>query len=199
MIVDRTCKRSSSVVAASVEGSGTEEEEAVLFGNRLRCHPQYFMMMPCNVISVYVLIDPFSKRSGRIPASSVQPTLFSLLMSGGGRQAQTSNCLCQSDRRPCPGNGGSGAEVCAQLSFSPWVRLVARLCPQTSLRFALARMCHVTGVQTVPVEHRRARSCLLSCCPAARRRGRVANVPSRPFCTVLPLPVGERQSGICLI
>lgn len=117
--VNEMCKRSSSMVAASVEGGRTEEEEAVLFGNRLRCHPRYFMMMPCNVISVYILIDPFSKRSGRIPASSVQPTLFSLLISASGRQARTSNCLCQSDRQPCLGDGASGAEVCAQLNFSP--------------------------------------------------------------------------------
>lgn len=102
------CKRSSSVVAAGVIGNRTEEEEAVLFGNRLRCHPWYFMMMPCNVISVYILLDPFSKRSGRIPASSVQPTLFSLLMSASGRQAQTSNCLCQSDRQLCLGMGKVG-------------------------------------------------------------------------------------------
>lgn len=41
------------------------------FGNQLSCHPRYFMMMPCNVISVYILIDPFSKRSAGIAASSV--------------------------------------------------------------------------------------------------------------------------------
>lgn len=97
--VNKTCKRSSSIVAASVKGNRTKEEEAVLSGNQLRCHPWYFMMMPCNVISVYILIHPFSKRSGRIRASSVPPTLFSLLMSASGRQAQTSNCLCQSDRQ----------------------------------------------------------------------------------------------------
>lgn len=42
-----------------------------VFGNQLSCHPGYFMMMPCNVISVYILIDPFSKRSAGIAASSV--------------------------------------------------------------------------------------------------------------------------------
>lgn len=41
------------------------------FGNQLSCQPRCFMMMPCNVISVYILIDPFSKRSAGIAASSV--------------------------------------------------------------------------------------------------------------------------------
>lgn len=172
------------MVAARVEGSGTAEEDVVLFGNRLRCHPWYFMMMPCNVTCIYILTDPFSKGSGRIPASSVQPTSFSLLMSASGRQAQASDCLCPSNRLPCLGNGGSGAEVCARLSFSPWVRVVAKLCPRPSSRFAPARTGHVTGAQTVPVKPRRARPCFLSHRPAARLRGHVANVMSCPFCTV---------------
>lgn len=47
---------------------GTAQPE---FENQLSCHPGYLMMMPCNVISVYILIDPFSKRSAGIAASSV--------------------------------------------------------------------------------------------------------------------------------
>lgn len=41
------------------------------FGNQLSCQPWCFMMMPCNVISVYILIDPFSKRSAGTAASPV--------------------------------------------------------------------------------------------------------------------------------
>lgn len=96
------------MVAASVKGTRTEEEEAVQFGNQLSCHPWYFMTMLCNVISVYILIDPRSKRSGSFPASSVQPTLFSLLMSTSGRQARTRSCSWQSNRQLCLGVGGVG-------------------------------------------------------------------------------------------
>lgn len=64
-----------------------------VFGNQLSCHPRYFMMMPCNVISVYILIDPFSKRSAGIAASSV---FLANECEGKGNTGR--ECLCQSSR-----------------------------------------------------------------------------------------------------
>jgi len=156
------------MVAASAEGSRTKEEEAVLSGNQLRCSPRYLMMMPCSVVSVYVLIDPFSKRRAGIPASSVQPTLFSLQMSASGRQAQTSSHLGQSDRQPCLGDARSRAEVCAQLNLSPLSKGFCQALPSDVFGFAPLCVCRVTGVQTVPVKRRRARCRFLSHLPAAR-------------------------------
>lgn len=76
-------KRSSSKVAAVSKAAGQRRRKRCCLGTR--CHPQYFMMMPCDVISLYILTDPFSKRGGTIPASSIQPALFSPLTSAGGR------------------------------------------------------------------------------------------------------------------
>lgn len=59
----------------------TEEEEEALCLGISSCHPCCFMLLPCTVVSVYVSVDPCSKCMGGIPASSVQQTLFSLLMS----------------------------------------------------------------------------------------------------------------------